>query len=131
MITVEELQTLSRERIEDAKVLYRAGHMDWAMYTCGYAVELALKKKICDTLRWKGYPSSKNEFRDLLSFKTHDLDMLLHLSGVEDEIKEGEVFTEWSIVRAWDPEMRYSSQKRTIESVKLLLEAVEVLLKKL
>ncbi len=131
MITVEELQALSKQRIEDAKLLFDSGRLDWARYTIGYAIELALKKRICETLRWKGYPNTKNEFEGLKSFKTHDLDMLLHLSGIEHEIKEGEVFAEWSIVRSWDPEMRYSSQKQTNKSVKLLLDSVEVLLKKL
>lgn len=131
MITIEELQTLSEQRFEDAVLLYKEGRMDWAAYTSGYAIELTLKKKICETLRWKGYPSTKNEFENLKSFKTHNLDMLLHLSGIENEIKEGAAFTEWSIVRSWDPEMRYSSQKRAPNSVKLLLDAVEVLLKRI
>ena len=75
MITIEELQNLSRDRLEDAKALYKAGRIDWAVYTCGYAVELALKKKICETLKWKGYPSTEKEFNQLKSFKTHDLDL--------------------------------------------------------
>lgn len=132
MITLEELQSLSTDRLEDAKVLHKAGRSDWAAYTCGYAVELALKKKICETLRWKGYPSTAGEFDQLKSFKTHDLDLLLHLSGVEDQIKKGtEGFTGWSIIASWSPDMRYSSQKLTEEKIKLLLEAVEALLKKL
>lgn len=132
MITLESLQHLSKDRLDDAWVLHRAERFDWAAYTCGYAVELALKKKICETLRWKGYPSTNAEFEPLKSFKTHDLDTLLHLSGVEKEIKEGmEGFTDWSIIASWNPEMRYSSQQLTREKTKLLLDAVEVLLKKL
>lgn len=130
MITREELHNLSRSRVEDAKVLYREERLDWAMYTLGYAVELALKKKICETLRWKGYPSTQSEFDHLKSFKTHDLDMLLHLSGIEEEIKEKELI-EWSSVRAWDPEMRYSLERQTHEKAKAFLGAVEKLLRKL
>ncbi len=132
MITLEELQKLSMDRLEDAKVLYGSERFDWAAYTCGYAVEVALKKKICETLKWKGYPSTAAEFDRLKSFKTHELDILLHLSGVEDQIKNGmEGFTDWSIIASWNPEMRYSAQKLTKEKTKLLLDAVEVLLKKL
>ena len=130
MITLEELQRLSKDRLEDAKALYHAGRYDGAFYICGYSIELGLKKKICETLKWDGYPDTKKEFEYLKSFKIHDLDMLLHLSGVENQIK-GEVFTEWSIVVSWDPEMRYSSSKQTEQSAKLLLESAETLLKKL
>ncbi len=130
MITLEDLQRLSRDRLEDAKALYVAGRYDGAFYICGYSIELGLKKKICETLKWEGYPDTKKEFEHLKSFKIHDLDMLLHLSGVENQIK-GEVFTEWSIVVSWDPEMRYSSSKQTEQSAKLLLESAETLLKKL
>jgi len=130
VITLEILQNLSRNRLEDAKALYEAGRYDGAFYICGYAVELGLKKRICETLGWEGYPRVKKEFEKLSSFKTHDLDMLLHLSGVENQIKK-DIFTEWSIVLSWDPEMRYSSQKQTKESTKLLLDSAETLLKKL
>jgi hypothetical protein len=130
VITLEELQSLSRDRLEDAKILHDARRYDGAFYICGYAVELGLKKKICETLKWEGYPSSEKEFAQLKSFRTHDLEILLHLSGVENQIK-GEVFTDWSIVASWDPEIRYSSQKQTEQNAKLLLVSTEALLKKL
>ena len=132
VITLQELQKLSQDRLEDAKLLFKAERFDWAVYTCGYAVELALKKKICETLRWKGYPSSNKEFDQLKCFRTHDLETLLHLSGVEDLVKEGtEGFADWSIIASWNPEMRYSFQEINKEKTELLLEAVEMLLGKL
>ncbi len=45
-------------------------------------MELKLKKKICENLGWKGYPKDKKEFERLASFKTHDLDVLLHYIGL-------------------------------------------------
>ena len=132
MITSEELLNLSRDRLEDAKTLHKAGRMAWAVYTCGYAVELALKKKVCETLKWKGYPNTEKEFSQLKSFKTHDLNLLLRLSGVEDQVKDGdEALIEWSIISSWSPDMRYSLQNQTEEKVKLLFDIVEMLLKKL
>jgi HEPN domain-containing protein len=133
VITKEQLKILSNDRLEDAKRLYEAERFDWAVYTCGYAVELALKKKICETLRWHGYPNTKKEFEKLQSFKTHELDMLLHFSGIEDQIKvEGaEEFAIWSILASWNPEMRYSSQGQTKDSAKLLIESAETFLRKL
>lgn len=129
MITIIELEDLARNRMEDARVLYEAGRYDGAFYICGYAVEMGIKKKICMTLGWPGYPSEK-EFDKLKFLKTHDLDTLLHFSGVEKQIKE-ELFSEWSIVISWKPEIRYSSQKQTEKSAKLLLESAEALLSKL
>lgn len=86
---------------------------------------------MCETLGWKGFPSTENEFKKLKPLlKIHDLDTLLHLSGVENRIKE-EIFTEWSIVASWDPEIRYSSQKQAEQTTKLLLESADTLLKKL
>ena len=73
---------------------------------CGYAVELALKARICVTLNWDGFPDSGAEFHFLHSFRTHDLDVLLHLSGAEKEIKR-ERNGDWDIVSKWKPEIRY------------------------
>jgi hypothetical protein len=39
MIPVGELHGIARARIEDAKVLLRAGRFDGATHLCGYAVE--------------------------------------------------------------------------------------------
>ena len=49
MILVAELDSIARARIEDAKALLTAGRFDGATYLCGYAVELALKSRICRT----------------------------------------------------------------------------------
>jgi len=65
-----------------------------------------LKNKICETLRWKGFPSTRSEFQDFQSFKTHSLDVLLRLSGAEDKIKKN-FLAQWSVVAKWDPEARW------------------------
>jgi HEPN domain-containing protein len=49
VISVEELDTIARARLKDAKSLLAAGSFDGATYVCGYAVELALKAQICQT----------------------------------------------------------------------------------
>ena len=46
------------------------------------------------------------EFRRLETFKTHDLDILLRLSGREQYIKVN-LFAEWTVVSQWNPESRY------------------------
>jgi predicted dehydrogenase len=54
---------------------------------CGYAVDLALKARSCTVLHWQGFPSTRKEFEGLSSFKVHDFDILLHLTGREAKIK--------------------------------------------
>jgi len=106
MISKTDLGKISKARLADAEALVAFRRYDGAIYLCGYAVELALKARICRTLKWQGYPSTSSEFRDYQSFRTHDLDVLLHLSGCEAKIKP-HFFPEWSIVAQWDPSARY------------------------
>jgi hypothetical protein len=108
MLTAADLRTIAQARIDDANVLFTSSRFDGAGYICGYAIELALKARICDTLNWPGYPANSNEFKNLQSFKTHNLDVLLSLSGREQTIKQNN-FADWSIVCAWNPEARYST----------------------
>jgi hypothetical protein len=94
-------------------------------------VEIALKERICRTLNWPEFPSTRGDFISLQSFRTHDLDILLHLSGVEQEIKK-ERLAEWSSVAAWNPEARYypigsttaAEAAQMVKSAKVLLEAL-------
>ncbi len=83
LIAIDELDRLSQARLEDAEALFQAGRYDAAVYLCGYGVELALKARICRTLGWDGYPETNIEFRDYRTYRTHDLNVLLHLSGIE------------------------------------------------
>lgn len=131
MIPKDDLRKISKARLKDAIILYKNGRLDGAVYLCGYAIEIALKVRICKTLKWPGFPSTKKEFEDFKSFKTHKLQTLLTLSGIEHKIKPT-YLTDWSIVGKWDPETRYSAvgtitQKDAhdmIESTKVLLKII-------
>ena len=105
MISRTDLQKITRAKLEDAEVLLQSGRNDSAVYLCDYAIELALKARICLVLNWNEYPSSRAEFQKYQSFKTHELDVLLHLSGAEAMMKS-KYMREWPVVRAWDPELR-------------------------
>jgi len=119
---------MARGRLRDAEVLLAARRYDGAMYLCGYAIEAALKARVCRVLKWPGYPSTRKEFEGYQSFRTHDLDVLLHLSGTENKIKTNHL-AEWSIVATWDSNVRYrpigstSSQDATgmIQSTRVIL----------
>lgn len=128
MIPAANLRRLSRARLADARALLKAKRYDGAVYMGGYVVEIALKARICRTLRWTGFPETRSEFQSLASFKTHDLDILLTLSGREQRVKTLHL-AEWSAIAAWDPEVRYKLPgTATRADVDLLLKAAEVLL---
>ncbi len=128
MVSISELRGIARGRLRDAEVLLAARRYDGAIYLCGYAIEAALKARICRTLKWSGYPDTRREFEGYQSFRTHDLEILLHLSGIEDRIKTNHL-AEWSVVATWDSNVRYrpigstSSQDAAgmIQSTKALL----------
>jgi len=108
MISRSDLKKLARTRLADSEILFSNRRYDGAVYLCGYAIELALKARICQTLKWLEFPASSKEFESYRSLRTHDLDVLLHLSGIEDRIKTNHL-TDWSIIATWDPEARYKS----------------------
>jgi hypothetical protein len=98
---------MARARLKDSEILLNARRYDGAAYMCGYAIELKLKTRICRTLNWASFPSTRSEFQDFTSFKTHDLDVLLELSGIGQRIQSNYA-TQWREFRDWEPEMRYN-----------------------
>lgn len=106
MISVLDLKSIAKGRLKDAQVLANAGRFDGSVYMCGYAVEVALKARVCRTLKWPDFPETSTQFQGYQSFKTHDLNILLHLSGAEGKIRS-KFIAEWSIVLGWNPESRY------------------------
>jgi HEPN domain-containing protein len=131
VIAVSDIRRLARARLADAEVLLAAGRFDGAVYVVGYAVEIALKARICKTLRWPEFPTTQGEFKELTSFKTHKLPILLRLSGRETFIKT-KYLAEWSSVAAWDTDTRYrpagtaslGDAQGMIESARVLLKAL-------
>ena len=98
---------------------------------CGYAVELALKARICRTLNWAGFPETGSEFKGLNCLKVHDLEMLLRLTGRETSIK-GNLLLEWSAVIEWSPEVRYKPVGTfTATDADLMLKSAARLVRKL
>lgn len=131
MIPTKALRLIARARLRDAQVLLRAGRFDGAFYLSGYAVELALKARICRTLKWPGFPETGQDSKGLQSVRTHDLEILLRFTGVEWRVKAKHL-AEWSVVLDWNPDKRYrvigqSTPQQAadmITSVKRLLEVL-------
>lgn len=128
MIDLTELRKIAEDRLKDAEALLAAARYDGAIYLGGYVVELALKRRICVTLNWKGFPQTRTEFQNYQSFKTHNLDVLLTLAGVEEKVKTG-YFAEWSAVATWDPEVRYDPiRQANKDDAELIIESARKLL---
>lgn len=129
MIAVADLDGLAAARLEDAKILLGSNRFDGAVYMCGYAVEIALKARICRILNWPSFPMSQKEFQGLTSFRTHDLDVLLRLSGQEVRIKQHH-FVDWNSVAVWNPEARYKPiGSATQPDAETIINAAHALLK--
>lgn len=128
-IKIEDIENLARSRLEEADILFMSEKYDAANYLCGYAIELKLKARICIALSWEEFPSGNNDFKGLASFKTHDLGILLKLSGKEKDVKR-DYFSDWSLIAQWNPEKRYepigtiqqNDVRTVIDAAKKLME---------
>lgn len=131
MISQKDLIKIAESRIKDAEVLYEKKRYDGAEYLFGYAVEVALKARICDEEGICGFPETKSEFQGYKKYKIHDLDDLLEYSGMESKIKSN-YFAEWSEVVTWEPGARYKpigyakpeDTERMIQAAKTLVEEI-------
>jgi hypothetical protein len=132
MITVSQLRGLSLARQEDASGLHQAGRYDAAIYLSGYAVELALKARICETLGWIEFPSTRGEFRSYQSLQTHELAILLEFSGIKRRVNTENPAAWKFVVENWGAHLRYlpvdsadvTTCSQMPDAVALLLEVI-------
>jgi hypothetical protein len=148
MISRKTLRELVDQKLKDAEVLIANRRYASAMYMAGYALELALKLKICKIFRFtKGFPEDNADFTiyknsaksqpllagtitQIRDIRNHDLNKLLFYSGVEFRIKLNNL-SEWNLVVGWNPEMRYKIQKvlkndalRQLTAIKTLIQNI-------
>ena len=88
---------------------------------------MALKARVCKTLNWLDFPETGGEFQDYRSFQTHDLDVLLRLSGQEARVRL-EHLQLWNAFATWKPELRYNSVGSTTSAdAQAMIAAAEAL----
>jgi hypothetical protein len=128
MIAIGELDDIAKARLEDAQALLAAKRFDGAIYLCGYAVEVGLKVRVCRVLNWPEFPSTSGEFSAYRSFQTHELDVLLRLSGQEARIKR-DYFDQWNTVAVWKAEARYNvvGTARDADAAEMIQAAIRLL----
>ena len=113
MIPNQTLRYLISNKMIDARTLISNRRFPASVYIAGYAIEIALKYKICQSFRFnRGFPETKDEFNNYLKIlnennlqplsinlgdiRNHDLGRLLLYSGTELKIKT-RLNLEWAI----------------------------------
>lgn len=128
------LKKLAALRLREAEALFQAKLYDGAAYLCGYVVEVALKARICKVMKVRDYEdlfsldartvrtasgkllrveAFKKHVRVASPYKTHEVDKLLLLAGLDQELHgagtTSALFRNWSLASDWKPEGRYDA----------------------
>ena len=110
MANHQELRDISKARLRTAKILLDNSDFDGAIYMMGYVLECALKAIICKRLNLPSYPD-KGGSKDIENiFKTHKFDILLTLSGMENDFSlksPKRRYENWSELTKWSTDIRY------------------------
>lgn len=104
----QQLKELSKLRLREAEVLFEAGLYDGVSYLSGYAIELALKARICRVLDVPEYPATGQYGKVYAVHNFEQLRFLAGLSGKISVLDSPELFENWSIATPWGPERRYA-----------------------
>ncbi len=112
MLDRNQLQTLAKLRVKEAKVLIDNKLYDGAYYLLGYSIECALKACIAKQTKRHDFPEKKR----VNDSYVHDLERLLEVSGLKTnytaEAKLNREFeVNWSTVKDWDESSRYTNGK--------------------
>ena len=61
MMPIADFKETMRAKLKDAVSLHQKRRYDAALYLCGYAVEIALKIRVCELMKWTEYPDKSSE----------------------------------------------------------------------
>lgn len=124
IISISDFKKLTNKRLKEAELMFQNNRYDCAVYLSGYSIELMLKLNVCKLFKLsQGYPENRLELDtypdglkenfliglrqiSLKTFRTHNLNDLLLISGKEFKIKNV-LLIEWTEILYWDPELRY------------------------
>lgn len=134
MIAISDLHRTAREYLRAAKLLRTRRSYDASVYLCGYAVEIALKARICRTLNWiTGFPETNAEFQLKGNLKTHNLEALLEYTGIQSQIRSSRpqgLLTDWSVVSKWNPEERYNPRgTKSLADADSMIASTQIMLR--
>jgi hypothetical protein len=147
MIALSSLKYLGSQRFKDSLCLFQKNRSAGAVYLMGYAVELALKRKISLTLNFSnGFPETSSDLRlygnqiaafnslnvgiqlaHIWQIRNHKLDELLFFSGAKDRIISN-FNSDWTNVQIWKPENRYVRQRFAKEKADQFIKSAKIVL---
>jgi hypothetical protein len=142
MISVTDLEQVARARLEDSFVLAGYGRYDGSVYLCGYALEIALKVRICKLYGRSDFPEDTAEFKthNLKNWQTHDFGKLLNIIhsksvnlnilSLQDIIQnDPKYFIKYSFISSiWEVDYRYKKLRANDITAYDMIEANEILL---
>jgi HEPN domain-containing protein len=130
-INANDLKRLAKARLDDAITLYKQERYEGAIYLCGYAVELALKYKICQKLSWNKYLPAR--FDNERTFYTHKLEELKFLSGMQNifDDQNTQLWSYWTTITSWNEQLRYNIATQSKSDARASLRAAIRLYKEL
>jgi hypothetical protein len=104
----QQFKALARLRLCEAESLFAEGLYDGAAYLAGYAVEMALKARICKLLQVADYPASGSLKQ---AYAVHDFDQLMLLAGLQPRLglAAPALLANWSRAQPWKPDWRYTA----------------------
>jgi hypothetical protein len=124
-IACDDLKKLAKLRLKEAEALYAAQCFDGCVYLAGYAIEMALKARICKLLRLREYPPNIKSKQAFISHNLYDLKLLAGLDREIDLIKNKNLYDNWSKLVAWDSELRYEPPgKYSRSAAKEILDSI-------
>jgi HEPN domain-containing protein len=124
-----DIQSLAQSRLKEAELLFKAEHYEAAFYLAGFSIEIAFKAVICKKL-----DISLKEMESIQSFKSHNFEQLLLISGLRNKhslaaSRIPNFKNKWSIVTDWKVDCRYSTpgQKKKVD-VEKFIKAIKFIL---
>jgi hypothetical protein len=135
MTRPQDIHDLADLRIEEAEGLVSIGFPNGAFYLAGYAVELYLKAKICESLKLPNFYDQYAPKSDLSkTFLIHNLERLMLLSGLllefEAEKRINDAFRlDWLTIQDWSEKSRYDLRgSRSVSDTTQFITAIKNLI---
>jgi len=106
----------SKERLQDAKALFKVKRYGGAVYLAGYVIECLLKAVICEYLRVKQLPNQ---------YTVHNLESLLAACGLKDTLRASPMLAKYfDVILEWTVTMRYRGSIVRADDARKFMEAV-------
>ena len=126
MIPIEDFKQTAYEKLLDAQCLLEGDRYAGSVYLAGYALEIALKVKLCNIHELIEFPENQRETNAITKkwFK-HNLEKL---EGYTNLNLNFHYTAAWLKVKNWDVEARYKRLPETQEDSTDFFNSIQILL---